>query len=321
MKAVFLDVDTLNKNDIDLSVLTDVVGSLELYGDSDQSNIVERIKNADIVISNKVLLNKQTLEKMKKLKLICVAATGVNNVDLQAASDRNIIVCNARGYATSSVVQHVFMLLLAIVRNNTAYQQAIADGQWQLSNQFCLLDYPISDLSGKILGIIGYGELGQAVASVARAFGMQVIIAERSQVANDQLRSDRLAFDEVLKRSDVISLHCPYSDETRNLIAAKQLSMMKSGSILINTARGGLVDEVALLEFLQNGHLGGAAVDVLSKEPPISGNPLLEVSLLNLIVTPHIAWASQLSRQNLIDDIVANIKSFHESSPRNQVCI
>ena len=321
MKAVFLDLDTISRNDVDLTALTDVVESLEIYGDSDASNVVERIDDAEIVISNKVKLNKQTLEQCKSLKLICVAATGVNNIDLQAASDRNVIVCNARGYATSSVVQHVFMLLLAIVKNNRKYQQAIVDGKWQQSKRFCLLDYEISDLTGKVLGIVGYGELGQAVASVARAFGMKVIVAERSFVPYNKIRSDRLAFNEVLKQSDVISLHCPYSDATRELISAKELSMMKSGAILINTARGGLVHEAALIESLQRGHLFGAAVDVLSEEPPREGNPLLDISLPNLIVTPHIAWASQLSRQNLINDIVANIDAFLKNSTRNQVDI
>ncbi|MGD8933218.1 MAG: 2-hydroxyacid dehydrogenase [Gammaproteobacteria bacterium] len=314
--AAFLDLDSVDRGDLDLSGLNHAVDNWQWYGLVSDEEMHEVLAQAELVITNKVLLTGEHLSQAKNLKLICVAATGTNNVDLDAAAKQNIPVCNVHGYATPSVVQHVFMLLLTLTTRFREVTSAVKRGDWSRSRFFCLLDYPVRELAGKTIGIIGYGDLGKAVAHVAEAFGMQVLLAKRNQ--NDD-RPGRIALEKLLPRVDVLSLHCPLTRETRGLIGADQLALMKKDAVLINAARGGLVDEAALIEALLQEKLGGAAVDVIEVEPPPDNYPLLEVSLPNLIVTPHVAWASRESRQRLLDEIALNIEAFKAGQIRNRV--
>ncbi len=277
---------------------------------------LERIRDATIVVSNKVVLDRERLRQARRLQLICIAATGTNNVDLEAARELGITVANVTGYATPSVVQHVFSLMLALTTRLVDYNRVVADGAWQRSRQFCLLDFPVQELAGKRLGIVGYGELGRAVADVAKAFGMQVLIAQRPGGA---LQKGRIPLEELLPQVDLLSLHCPLAENTKNLIGQKELGLMKSRALLINTARGGIVDECALAAALRSGEIAGAGVDVLAREPPAEGGPLLEPGIPNLIVTPHTAWASRESRQRLVEELAANIRAFFKGEARNLV--
>lgn len=303
-KAAFLDLASVYRDDLDLTALKEAVPEWLWFDNISESELIEVLTEVDIVVSNKVLLGKEQLRKAKHLKLICIAATGTNNVDLHAAGELGISVRNVRAYATASVVQHVFTLLLSLTTHIGEYSQAVQRGEWSSSKYFCLLDFPIRELQGKTLGIVGYGELGKAVAKVASAFGMEVLIAKRNL---DDERSGRVPLGDLLKNVDVLSLHCPLNEDTRGLIGKDELVLMKHDAVLINTARGGLVDEVALLEALENKKLGGAGIDVIEQEPPASDYPLLQTNLPNLIVTPHIAWASVESRQRLIDAVANNI--------------
>lgn len=316
MRAVFLDFGSVTREDVDCSALERAISPWHFYADTTTEQVAERIKDVEVVVINKALLDRKTLSFANRLKLICIAATGYNNVDLVAAAERNIPVCNVRGYATNSVVQHVFMLLLNLSRRFVEYQQLVKNGGWQKSVHFCPLDFSIEELSGKTLGIIGYGMLGQAVAELAKAFDMQLLIAERK---GNLPRPGRIAFDEVIRQADFITLHCPLSEETRDLISRREFELMKPSAYLINTARGGVVNEADLLHSLSSGRIAGAATDVLQKEPPVEGNILLTYSQPNLIVTPHIAWASRQSRQRLLDQIAHNIQNFFQNKPFSQV--
>ncbi|MDY6979855.1 MAG: 2-hydroxyacid dehydrogenase [Pseudomonadota bacterium] len=323
MHGVFLDTGSLlagtgKHGDLDFAAITALPLSWDYHAATAPEEVVARLQGAQVVVTNKVILDATQLARLPDLKLIAVAATGVNNVDLDAARRQGIQVCNVTGYATPSVVQHVFMLILALLRNLTAYRDALHAGRWQQSRHFCLLDYPIAELQDKTLGIIGYGELGQAVARMGEAFGMRCLVARRN--ADDQ-RADRLPLTELLQKADIVSLHCPLTDETRHLIGAEQLALMKPGALLINTARGGIVDESALYEALREGHLGGAGMDVLAEEPPTADNPLLSAQLDNLIVTPHIGWASRAARQRLLDQVAENIAGYLAGGPvPNALC-
>ena len=303
-KAAFLDLASVYRDDLDLTSLKEAVPEWLWFDNISESELTDVITEVDVVVSNKVLLGKEQLRNAKRLKLICIAATGTNNVDLLAADELGISVRNVRAYATASVVQHVFTLLLSLTTRIGEYRQAVQRGEWSSSEYFCLLDFPIRELQGKTLGIVGYGELGQAVAKVASVFGMDVLIAKRN--ADDE-RPGRVPLGDLLKDVDVLSLHCPLNEDTRGLIGKDELALMKHDAVLINAARGGLVDEVALLEALENKKLGGAGIDVIEQEPPASDYPLLQTDLPNLIVTPHIAWASVESRQRLIDAVANNI--------------
>lgn len=316
MQGVFLDRQSLDLGDLDFSSLDKAIEEWLYYDETNNAQVLQRIINADVVVSNKVLLDKTIIEQAKQLKLICVAATGTNNVDLDAAKQNDIQVCNVRAYGTNSVVQHVFALLLSLVRNLPAYQAAVQKGAWQKSKQFCMMDYPISELTGKVLGIVGYGELGKAVAKVAEAFGMVVKVAQRPGA---EPKPGFLPLSELLPEVDVLTLHCPLTLETTNLIGEKQIAQMKNDAILINTARGGIVDEQALSEALLHNKLGGAGIDVLQTEPPKQGNPLLEINIPNLIVTPHMAWASRESRQRLLNQLAENIRSYHFGNLINRI--
>lgn len=319
MHAVFLDFDSVTRGDIDRSILETVTSPWIFYGDTDATQLVERIRDAEIIVTNKTALGRDTIFAANRLKLICVSATGYNNIDLVAAAERDVAVCNVRGYATQSVTQHVFMLMLALTTHFVDYQHLVKSGGWQASQFFCRLDYPIEELAGKTLGIIGYGELGRAVARVAEVFGMRVLVAEHKEVAAASVRAGRTVFDEVLAHADFISLHCPLFPETANLIGEREFALMRPSACLINTARGGLVDEAALLQSLQCGRIAGAAIDVLKKEPPEANHPLLTYSCSNLIITPHIAWASRSARQRVLELVAENIDNFRHGRNFNQI--
>ena len=313
--AALLDSHSLGA-DIDLSGLQQTDYNWQIHATTSTDELTARIRTASVLITNKVVIDAEAMSHTTALQLICVAATGTNNVDLDAARQRGISVCNVTGYATPSVVQHVMMLILTLSTRLLDYRAAVNRGDWQRSAFFCLLDYPISELHGKTLGIIGYGELGRAVATMAQHFGMHVLVA---QSLTGEPRADRVALDELLPQVDVLSLHCPLSDASRMLINAERLAQMKPGALLINAARGGIVDEVALLDALQRGHLGGAGIDVLAVEPPQADSPLLLQTLNNLIVTPHIAWASKASRQRLFDEVISNILAWRDGKQRNRI--
>lgn len=277
-----------------------------------------RLAEATVCITNKVPLDRATLERLPRLRLVAVAATGVDMIDLAAAGERGVAVSNVRGYARSVVPEHVFALLLALRRNLIPYAEDVRRGRWAASDIFCLLDHPVRELRGATLGLVGYGSIGRGVETLARAFGMEVLIAEHRGASG--VREGRTAFEEVLRESDVLSLHAPLKAETRGLIGERELGLMKPGALLINCARGGVVDESALARALVEGRIGGAGVDVLGQEPPREGSsPLLALDLPNLIVTPHVAWASLEAMQALADQLIDNIEAWHRGEPRNTV--
>jgi glycerate dehydrogenase len=317
MRGVFLDLRTVDRDDLDLTSLRSVVTHWTCHDWTAPSQVIDRVQDADILVTNKIRLDGTAIESAHTLKLVCIAATGTNNIDLAACRNRNITVSNVTGYATPSVVEHVYAQILNLMRRLHEYHTAIEEGRWQNADDFCLLDFPIRELNGLTLGIVGYGELGHAVAAMGKAFGMNILIADR---AGASPRPGRVPLDDLLAACHVVSLHCPLTEKTRNLIGDRELGLMRRDAILVNTARGGIVDEVALLEALRSGRIAGAAIDVLSEEPPHRGNPLLQQSLPNLLVTPHIAWASINARQRLIDEIAANIRAWLDGTPRNLVC-
>lgn len=317
MLTVFLDFGSVTRGDIDRMVLEQVVSPWVYYDNTSREQITDRISEAKIVVSNKTPLDRSALYAADKLKLICVAATGYNNVDLIAAAERNIPVCNVRNYATGSVTQHVFMFMLNFACRFVEYRQLIKRGGWQASPYFCPLDFGVMELAGKTLGIIGYGELGSAVANIAKAFGMKLLIAEHKSAS--AIRPGRTAFDEVIRQADFITLHCPLSEDTRHLIGNRELNLMKPSAYLINTARSDLINEADLLQNLHSGRIAGAAIDVLKEEPPVNGNPLLDYPHPNLLITPHSAWASVESRQRMINLLADNIRNFLQNKPFNQI--
>ncbi|MDT4955938.1 MAG: glycerate dehydrogenase [Acidobacteriota bacterium] len=277
------------------------------YQTTAQEEVVERLAGATIAITNKVPLREAELARLPDLKLIAVAATGTDIIDLDYCRRRNLPVANVRGYARHSVPEHVLMLILALRRNLFHYAEEVERGAWQQASSFCLLTHSIRDLHDSTLGIIGYGALGQGAEKLALAFGMRVLISEHKNA--EKIRAGRVSFGEVLRASDIISLHCPLNEETRGLIGKAEFEMMRRDAILINTARGGLVDEAALVVALRSGLIAGAGFDVLTKEPPCEGNPLLHLNLPNFILTPHIAWASREAMQTLADQLIANIET------------
>ncbi|VVM75743.1 Glycerate dehydrogenase [Pseudomonas fluorescens] len=311
-RAVFLDHPSLDLGDLDLSELHNTFSELQLFSDTAPQNLVERLQGAQVVISNKIALNSATLAACPELKLILVSATGTNNVDLEAARAHGITVSNCQGYGTPSVAQHTIMLLLNLATRLKDYQRDVSAGKWQEAKQFCLLDHPIIELEGKTLGLLGHGELGGAVARLAEAFGMRVILGA---IPGRPARADRVPLDELLKQVDALTLHCPLNEHTRDLIGARELALLKPGALVVNTARGGLINEQALADALRNGHLGGAATDVLSVEPPVNGNPLLAGDIPRLIVTPHNAWGSREARQRIVGQLAENARGFFSGTP------
>lgn len=317
MKIVMLDRTSLDRGDLDDGHLQQIASQLICHDATAPEQISQRIANSEVVITNKVKLNAHAIAQAKQLKLICIAATGTNNVDLAAARDAGVTVCNVPDYCTDSVAEHTYGLMLQWVRNLPAYHQDVRNGTWSDAEHFCLLEHPISELAGKILGIVGYGSIGRRVAELAQALHMQVLIAERPGIT--ELRPGRTAFMDVLRQAEILTLHCPLTPETHHLLNRQHLDAMKPGALLVNTARGALIDEQALLASLNDGHLGGAALDVLEQEPPPAGYPMLQYVKPNLLLTPHIAWASRRARQQLLDELVENIRHFSAGQARNVV--
>lgn len=324
MKAVFLDFATLGDERDDAAPLLEVLPQLQLYDATPASLTPQRTAGAEVVLTNKTRLDAAVLQSARPLRYIGIAATGTDNVDLDAACDKGIAVTNIRAYCTNSVVEHVIAVLLGLTRSLGPYRDAVRAGRWQESNMFCLLDYPLRELSGLTIGIIGYGELGRAVAAMAGNLGMHVLIARRRDAAADDA-DGRCDFDEVLRKADVLSLHCPLTPATRHLIGRAQLARMKMDAVLINTARGGLVDSQALADALRDGRIGGAAIDVLAEEPPRVGegtagsDPLLTCDSERLLLTPHIAWASREARRNAVREVAMNVQAFREGRRRNRL--
>ena len=308
MLAVFLDSETLDRGDLDLGPLLKVAPGLKVYPHTDPRDAAERIADAEVVILNKLRMTAELIRSARKLRLICITATGSDNVALEAARERGVKVCNIRAYCSGSVAQHVFALILSLTQRLGDFDNLARRGSWQEHPHFCMLSHPQRELAGLTLGIVGYGELGKAVAKVADAFGMQVLLCKRP--ADPDAPRGRVPLEELLQRCDVVSLHCPLNDDTFHLIGQEQLALMKSDALLINTARGALVDPQALARALRNGDIGGAGIDVLEQEPPSGGNPLLDPSLPRLIVTPHIAWATLQARQRAVSQIAENIQGY-----------
>ncbi len=307
MKAVFLDADTLG-NDVDLSPIKEVTGNLLLHGRTTAEQVQERIRGFDTVLVNKVVLTRAHFEACPELRTIAVVATGLNNIDRQAADDHGIAVMNVTNYGRSTVAQHTMALILALATRLLDYDRDVRAGRWADSDMFCLMDHPIMELEGRTLGVVGYGDLGRGVIERAKAFGMNVLLGARpGQPTGERDGITQLPMDELLKQADVVSLHCLLTEETRHLIGERELAMMKSSALLINTSRGGLVDEQALADALRKGTIAGAGFDVLTEEPPRNGNPLLAGDIPNLIVTPHSAWASREARQRIVDITARNL--------------
>lgn len=317
MNAVFLDFSTLGPDELDTGPLLQVLPDTKFYDSTQPGATAERIRTAEFVLANKTRLDEAALAATKGLKFIGLTATGTDNVDLAAARRLGIAVTNIRAYCTRSVVEHVFGVLLGLTHSLNRYHRAVKEGDWRRAEVFCLLEYPIRELSAMTLGIVGYGELGRGVAEMARAFGMTTLIARRRGApAADDGCTD---FAELLERSDIVSLHCPLTAETQNLIGAAEICRMKRNAILINTARGGLVDSQALVDALRGGALAGAGIDVLREEPPAHGDPLLDYDGDNLILTPHIAWATVEARQNAVDELAKNVAAFLKGGKRNRI--
>lgn len=317
MKAVFLDYATVSSGDLDPSGLERVLPGLVLHASSTEDEIAGHIAGAEVVLTNKLRMTRERMAACPTLKLIVLAATGTDNVDLAAARELGVGVCNVRDYCTVSVVQHVLGVMLLLTHRLREYSRLATGGAWGASAQFTVLDLPIRELGGRVLGIVGYGTLGRAVARAAEAaLGMHVLVANRPGGTREPGRVD---LPELLRRADVLSLHCPLTPATRNLIEARALALMKPDALLINTARGALVDVAALAAALRARRIGGAAIDVLPQEPPVDGSPLFAAELPDLIVTPHIAWAAREARQRCLDEMAANVEDFLRGGRRGRV--
>ncbi len=316
MKAVFLDWATMGPN-LDLSEMRAALPDLEVFDATPSDQVRERIAGATYVLANKIRLTDELLDNCPALRFIGLTATGTDNIDLDAARRHGVAVCNIRAYCTQSVAEHVFACLLSLAHSLGRYVADVRAGVWQRSPDFCILTHPVRELSTMTLGVVGFGELGRGVAKLAEAFGMQVIVSARP--GTTPIADDRVSFEELLRRADAITLHCPLTDDTRGLFGTDEFGKMKNDAILINTARGGLVDSQALADALRQGEIAAAAIDVLPKEPPTRGDPLLDYDGDNLLVTPHIAWATHEARQAAIDELTANVVAFQEGRERNRV--
>jgi len=308
MDAVILDAGTLGSDDLDFSSLRVTVDSLVCYPQTQASDVLRRLAGVDIVLVNKVVLDASILSQLPQLKHIIVLATGVNNIDLKAAKRLGISVQNCRAYGVESVAQHCLMLMLSLSTRMLSYRRAINSGDWSKSPQFCMLDYPVESLAGKTLGIVGYGDLGKGVADLALAFGMTILIAQR-QGQGPKSKFTQMPLVKMLPQVDILSLHCPLTKDTTNLIDWPELCALPNSALLINCARGGIVNELALLKALDEGQIAGAGIDVLTQEPPPIDHPLIAVERDNLIVTPHTAWASRQARQTILLQAEENIIS------------
>jgi glycerate dehydrogenase len=325
-RATFLDFATVSfQNDLDLTSLRRALPGIELHATSTEAEIAARIASVEVLLTNKLRITRERMAQAPNLKLIALTATGTNNVDLDAARERGIGVCNIRDYCTPSVAQHVLGVTLLLTHKLREYGRAAVDGTWGASPQFTVLDYPIRELAGKTLGIVGYGALGRGTARVMQAaLGMRLLVAQRVGTGDQSSgRTDdgheRVPLSKLLAESDVISLHCPLNPQTEKMIGAREFALMKRDALLVNTARGALIDIDALAQALRHRIIGGAAIDVLPEEPPVSGSPLFADDLPNLVVTPHVAWAAIESRQRAIDELAANVEDFFRGGRRGRV--
>lgn len=312
IKAVYLDRSSLNISDQVITRLAQQFDNWYCYLSTEKNELLSRIQDAQVIICNKTPITHDIIASCPKLKLILVTATGTNNVDLIAAKANGVTVCNCQGYGTQAVSQHTLMLILALANRLVDYNDAVKRGEWQQAKNFCLMHLPIMELAGKTLGIIGYGTLGKAVAKLAKAFGMKILVG---QIPNRPIKSNTLPISKLLPKVDVLSLHCPLTSDTENLITKSDLYLMKKEALLINTARGGIVNEQDLAEVLKNGHLGGAATDVLTREPPLTSNPLLASDIPRLIITPHCAWATKEAQLRIVDQLIENTQAFLKGKP------
>jgi glycerate dehydrogenase len=324
LKAVFLDFGTVSHDDLDTTNLERVLPGIMLHTTSSEAEVDERIAGCEFILTNKLQITRARMRAVPGLRFVGLTATGTNNVDLEAARELGIAVCNIRDYCTTSVAQHVLGVILALTHRLREYGQAAVDGTWARCPQFSVPGPPIRELTGKVLGIVGFGTLGRAVARVCRdALGMRVLVAERpGSKPDDQATSSspvRVTLDELLRTADVLSLHCPLNAATTGLIGRRELALMKPEAIIVNTARGALIDLAALAEALTAGDLGGAAIDVLPQEPPVDGSPLFAAGIPNLLVTPHIAWAAFEARQRAVDELALNVEDFQRGGRRGRV--
>ena len=306
MQVVLLDAETLGPDDLDFSPIRVLNHDLWCHQSTQPDEVVKRLAHAQIVLVNKVVLDAPCLDQLPQLKHIIVLATGVNNIDLAATARLGISVQNCRAYGVESVAQHCLMLMLNLSTKMLNYRRAINNGDWSRSKQFCLLDHPVESLTGKTLGIVGYGDLGKGVADLARAFGMNILIASRM---GQKPSAGRIPLEQMLPQVDILSLHCPLTQDTTDLIDWPQLCALPNTALLINCARGGIVNEVALLKALEEGQIAGAGIDVLAQEPPAKDHPLLVLEQDNLIITPHTAWASRQARQTILNQAAENLLS------------
>jgi glycerate dehydrogenase len=317
MNSVFLDYATLGTDDLDLASLNKLLPDLQIFDNTRSDERMGRIQDTEVIFCNKTKLDAAILSSATSLTFIGLTATGTDNVDLEYARQNDIAVCNLVNYCTQSVVEHVIATMLNLAHSIHSFSALVRAGEWAKADNFCKLDFPVRQLSAMTLGIIGHGELGKGVENMARQIGMRVLVARRRGAA--RTGDGRHDFDEMLREADVISLHCPLTDETQNLINAETLNLMKSDAILINTARGGLVDSAALASALTDGTIAAAAIDVLPEEPPVNGDPLLDYTGDNLIITPHIAWATKEARQAAINGLAANYAAFLSGERLNRV--
>lgn len=316
MNIVVLDGHTLNPGDLSWDELK-ALGPCEIFDRTPPGEVAARAANAEIVITNKAVLHRPQIEAMPKLKYIGVTATGYNVVDVEAAGKQNVVVTNVPTYGTRSVAQHTFALLLELTQHAGHHAQTVRDGHWVRSADWCYWDQPLVELDGLTMGIVGYGHIGQAVAKLAEAFGMKVITSASSSGRKREPNVAVVDLDYLFSESDVVSLHCPLTPETKHLVNARRLARMRPAAFLLNTSRGPLVDEAALADALNSGRIAGAAMDVLSVEPPGADNPLLNAK--NCLITPHIAWATRAARARLMKTAVENVRAFLEGKPQNVV--
>jgi glycerate dehydrogenase len=327
LRSVFLDFGTVSHDDLDTAQLERVLPGITLHPTSSDAEVEERIAGCEFILTNKLNISRARMRAVPGLRFIGLTATGTNNVDLEAARELGIAVCNIREYCTVSVVQHVLGVMLLLTHRLREYGRAAIDGTWASCEQFSVPGAPIRELTGKVLGIVGFGTLGRAVAKAAQAaLGMRVLVAQRPGTSSGREADStsiigpvRVTLDELLRSADVLSLHCPLTPATTGLIGKRELSLMKPEALLINTARGALIDLEALVDALRGGDLGGAAIDVLPQEPPLNGSPLFAPDIPNLIVTPHIAWAAFEARQRAVDELALNIEDFLRGGRRGRV--
>ncbi len=314
--GVLLDETSYNLDDLNLEPLLSQVESWDRYPATEPSVRLSRLEGATIAVINKVRMDAELLAALPDLELVLITATGTDNVDLEACRSKGIVVCNVGDYCTASVAQHVFTLVLALATSLPQYMRETISGEWTRAAHFSTLSYPIMELEGKALGLVGYGTLARGVEKLACAFGMRILLAQRPGGTS---RPGRLPLNELLSEADVVSLHCPLVPETRHLIDADALRRMKNSALLINTSRGAVVDNAALANALRGGQIAGAGIDVLESEPPPHDHPLLQDDLPGLILTPHVAWASIEARQRLMDKVADNLAAWLKGVPINVV--